>query len=177
MPARQAIPLPYKFIKMKKSIFLLAFFALTFLNNSYSQTGTSPLLQYYYGVKDALVAGDAKAAASQAGELLQAINGVDMKKLTPAQHTSFMSLQDKLAMDARHISEVTNISHQREHFASLSTNMFTLAKAMPLSDQPIYRDYCPMKKTYWLSNEAAIKNPYFGSTMLTCGSVTATLKQ
>ena len=100
-----------------------------------------------------------------------------MKKLTPVQHTRFMSVQDKLAMDARHISEVTNISHQREHFASLSTNMFALAKVLPLSDQPVYQEYCPMKKTYWLSSEAAIKNPYFGSTMLTCGTVTATLKQ
>jgi hypothetical protein len=33
-----------------------------------------------------------------------------------------------------------------------------------------------MKKASWLSSEAAIKNPYFGSAMLTCGKVTATLK-
>jgi hypothetical protein len=162
---------------MKKYGLLLAFCALTFVNTSYSQTGAPVLLHYYYGVKDALVAGDATTASAQAGNLLKAIDSVDMKKLTPAQHSGFMSLKDKLAMDARHISEVTVISHQREHFASLSSNMFLLARTVPLSDQPIYQDYCPMKKSYWLSSESAIRNPYFGSGMLTCGSVTATLKQ
>jgi len=33
-----------------------------------------------------------------------------------------------------------------------------------------------MKDAYWLSNETAIKNPYYGSRMLTCGSVKDTLK-
>jgi len=33
-----------------------------------------------------------------------------------------------------------------------------------------------MKKTYWLSNEAAIKNPYYGNAMLNCGNVTDTMK-
>jgi hypothetical protein len=33
-----------------------------------------------------------------------------------------------------------------------------------------------MKKMYWLSSEAAIKNPYYGKMMLTCGSVTETIK-
>jgi len=33
-----------------------------------------------------------------------------------------------------------------------------------------------MKKAYWLSSEAAIKNPYFGNAMLACGKITETLK-
>jgi len=166
---------------MKKIFFIAGFFSLAFLSDSFSQTTThlsplSPLLTHYYGVKDALVADDAKTAASRAGQLLTAINGVDMNALAPSVHTTFKSIKDKLAMDARHISEVTNISHQREHFAALSSNMATLAKAAPLSDQPVYEAYCPMKKAYWLSSETAIKNPYYGSAMLTCGKVTATLK-
>jgi hypothetical protein len=32
-----------------------------------------------------------------------------------------------------------------------------------------------MKKAYWLSGDAAIKNPYFGSSMLTCGKVSTTI--
>ncbi|RYF82932.1 MAG: DUF3347 domain-containing protein, partial [Chitinophagaceae bacterium] len=36
--------------------------------------------------------------------------------------------------------------------------------------------YCPMKKALWLSNEKAIKNPYYGSAMLTCGKVTETIE-
>jgi len=33
-----------------------------------------------------------------------------------------------------------------------------------------------MKKSSWLSNDTSIKNPYYGSSMLTCGKVTGTLK-
>jgi len=55
-------------------------------------------------------------------------------------------LQNKLSYDARHIAEVQKIDHQREHFASLSLNMYSLAKSVRLSNQPVYEDYCPMKK-------------------------------
>ena len=87
-----------------------------------------------------------------------------------------MKLQDKLAYDARHISESSDLNHQREHFTSLSTNMVSLAKQAHLAQQPIYEDYCPMKKTYWLSGDTAIQNPYYGTTMPDCGKITATLK-
>jgi len=138
-------------------------------------SGLSSILTAYYEIKDALVAGDAKAVASAAGGMLKAINGVDMTALAPKDHQAFMALQDKLAYDSRHISESSDINHQREHFTSLSANLFKLAKQARLSDQPIYEDYCPMKKAYWLSSDAAIKNPYFGSKMLTCGKVSTTL--
>jgi hypothetical protein len=54
--------------------------------------------------------------------------------------------------------------------------MIVLAKAVKLSSDPIYEAYCPMKKASWLSSEKVIKNPYYGSAMLTCGSVRDTLK-
>lgn len=136
----------------------------------------TPVLTDYYGVKDALVAGDPKAAATSAAAMLKAVGEVDMKALAEKDHMAFMQLKDKLSFDARHISESSDIAHQREHFATLSTNMAALAKQASLSTQPIYEEYCPMKKSYWLSSESAIKNPYFGSSMLTCGKVTATFK-
>jgi hypothetical protein len=193
------LPLTIQSIKMKKIFWL--FFTTTFafafsrpaplspvglsaspcastasLRSSLSASPLSALLSPYYGVKDALFAGDAKAAAQRSGELLAAINGVDIAALSSAEHTAFLSLKDKLAYDARHISEVTDIHHQREHFAALSANMSALAKAVPLSDQPVYEDYCPMKKAYWLSSSATIQNPYFGSAMPSCGKVAATIK-
>ncbi|RYF87461.1 MAG: DUF3347 domain-containing protein, partial [Chitinophagaceae bacterium] len=46
--------------------------------------------------------------------------------------------------------------------------------SLKLSSQPIYLQYCPMKKASWLSSEKQIRNPYYGSSMLTCGEVTET---
>ncbi|SHL10007.1 Protein of unknown function [Chitinophaga jiangningensis] len=140
------------------------------------ETPLSHLLTLYYNIKNALVSSDANTAASQAGEFVKAIKGIDMKALSATDMNAFMPLQEKLTFDAKHISETKEIGHQREHFQSFSNNFYTLAKAVKLSDKPVYQDYCPMKKAYWLSSEAAIKNPYFGNQMLTCGKVSDTIK-
>lgn len=155
-------------------LFFLAIFL--FVQANAKQPDQSPILNNYYQVKDALVAGDAAAAATAAGEMLQAITGFDMKSMTPAGHAAFMDLKDKLAYDARHISELKDINHQREHFTSLSANLIALTKKINLSRKPIYEDYCPMKKAYWLSAEVVIKNPYLGRAMPDCGKVAATIQ-
>ena len=125
----------------------------------------SNILTAYYGVKDALVAGDADAAGKNAGELSKAITAADKTTLT-----------DKLNTDAKAIAGNKDIETQRKHFQTLSTNMVALARSVKLSDKPIYQEYCPMKKAIWLSDKSAIKNPYYGDAMLTCGSVQTTLK-
>ncbi|MHA4812536.1 DUF3347 domain-containing protein [Flavitalea flava] len=167
---------------MKKILLAVTFITFGFTHQIFAQdkppsSPLSPILDSYYGVKDALTADNGTDAATRSGELLKTINGVDMKSLPAKDHAIFMSLQTKLAFDARHISESKDINHQREHFAALSTNMFALAKGAKLSATPIYKEYCPMKKASWLSKEEEIKNPYYGSSMLTCGKVTETVKQ
>jgi len=166
---------------MKKIFLLVALIATVFTQLLLAQdtklTALNPLLASYYGIKDALIKSNSADAATHAGEFLKAVNDVDMKSLPAADMTTFMALQEKLAFDARHMSESKDIDHQREHFANFSTNFFKLARAVKLTDKPIYYGYCPMKKSYWLSAEVAIKNPYYGSQMLTCGKVIETLNK
>jgi len=81
-----------------------------------------------------------------------------------------------LLKDANKIASGKDINQQRETFANFSNNMFIVAKAVKLSAEPVYQQYCPMKKAYWLSNETVIKNPYYGKQMLSCGNVSATIK-
>jgi len=116
-----------------------------------------------------LVSGNANTASMKAEEFVKTLNGVDPKIINEATH-------DALLKDAGHISESKDIKHQREHFVTFSTNMYALAKAVKLTTQPVYYAWCPMKKAYWLSSDKAIKNPYFGSAMLTCGKITETLQ-
>ena len=44
----------------------------------------------------------------------------------------------------------------------------------------VYYDHCPMyndgKGGDWISKESSIKNPFYGSQMLTCGKIVETLK-
>jgi hypothetical protein len=136
----------------------------------------SDLISLYYELKDALVADDASLASVRASALLQALNNIDAQKLSERERKIFGSLQPKLSYDARHISEVKAIEHQREHFAALSLNMSKLAKEARVSDHPVYKMYCPMKKSYWLSKESVIANPYYGKEMVTCGEISEVIK-
>ncbi len=159
---------------------MVAFLSTITIQYSFAQDNTKTtsliqLLNSYYGIKNALVSSDAKTASSKAGDLVKALNAVDIKALSETDMKTFMLLQDKLGFDAKHIAENNGIEEQREHFSSLSNNIYKLAKTVKLSAEPVYQQYCPMKKMYWLSSEASIKNPYYGKAMPTCGKVTDTL--
>ncbi len=151
---------------MNKLLLLFALIAITTSHKSSAQDTTkgSQLLSHYYALKDALVAGNATQAASHAEAFLNTAKGVDNK--APSE----------LVKDAGKISGTKDLKKQREHFADLSKNMTTLAKAVKLTDQPVYLAYCPMKKASWLTSEKVIKNPYYGSSMLTCGEITDTIQ-
>ena len=162
---------------MKKIFLVVALLATAWIKPVFAQNSqTQSLLDSYYDIKNALVNSDATTAAAKASQFSKILSSVDMKSMPKEEMTAFMGLQDKLEFDAKHISETKEISHQREHFANFSTNLFKLAKAVKLTKEPVYYDYCPMKKSYWLSDNAAIKNPYFGKQMLTCGAIKETLK-
>jgi len=126
------------------------------------------LLSSYLNIKNALVTGDATSAASNAGQFLRTANSIDFKIVSEANiHV--------LSKDAGKISAAKDLKKQREYFANLSLNMAIIAKSLKLSSEPVYLQYCPMKKASWLSAEKQIRNPYYGSSMLTCGEVTDTL--
>ncbi len=137
------------------------------------QVGT--ILVKYYGVKDGLVASDHEAASTHAGELVTALEAVDASKMPGPQKTEWEKLQALVRTDAVHINRNKDLVHQREHFAKLSNNMYTLVASFKANDAEAYWHYCPMKKASWLSNSKEVRNPYYGSKMLKCGSVKATL--
>ena len=140
------------------------------------QASLSKMLTNYYGVKNALIADDGKTANSQAGEFVKMLASVPMAKMNAEQHRILMDLFEKVKLDAQNISETKDVKNQRERFNDLSNNFFTMLKGLNANEQPVYQQYCPMAKGYWLSDNSAVKNPYYGKAMLTCGKVTETLK-
>jgi DNA-binding transcriptional regulator WhiA len=160
---------------MKKLFFLIALLTGVLVQNNFAQDSTqqhqlSQLLTHYYGVKDALVAGSSAAASASAEEFTKTANSIDYKLISEGNINALLK-------DATSISSSKDINKQRQYFANLSNNMVALAKTLKLGDKPIYQAYCPMKKANWLSNDKAIKNPYYGNAMLTCGSVVETINQ
>ena len=134
----------------------------------------------YFSLKDALVRTDGTVASAKAKDLQTAINAVKMEKLSMDVHTVWMKVLNGLKEDAEHISSSKDIAHQRDHFMSLSTNMYALIKVAKPTET-VYYQFCPMandgKGANWLSKESGVKNPYYGSQMLTCGKTVEKIKQ
>ena len=150
--------------------------------NDDDDANTNPLsivYKSYFDLKDALANDDGKTAQINAKNLLSEIGKVSNEKFTAEQNNIWMKFQKKLSFDVEHISSVDENEHQREHFVSLSKNMFEVMKVIK-NDKTVYYQKCPMandgKGAIWISEVKGIKNPYQGTQMLTCGSVKETLK-
>jgi len=134
----------------------------------------------YFALKDALVKTDGGTASAKATTMLTALGAVEMAKLKMDEHTIWMKVGKDMKTDAQHIKDNKDTEHQRKHFISLSKNMYELIKVSKPAET-IYYQYCPMandgKGANWLSKESAIKNPYYGSQMLSCGKTVETIKQ
>ena len=145
---------------MKKIYLIVVLIATSFTHNIFAQDSTNQvqihqLLSLYYDIKDALVAGNANTVALKAASFVTATTGVSSKLTSESNINS-------LAEYASKISQSKDLKKQRDYFSNFSADIIVLAKAVKLSDKPIYLAYCPMKKASWLTNEKAIKNPYYG---------------
>lgn len=137
------------------------------------------VFESYFDVKDALVKTNGNAASAEAKKLLAAINAVKMEKLSTKEHTIWMKVMQDLALHAENIANTKVALSQRDHFTTLSKNIYALIKVSK-TENPTYYQFCPMyndgKGAYWLSKENAVKNPYYGSQMLSCGKTVETIK-
>lgn len=134
----------------------------------------------YVELKDAFVASDAAKVKDEAKETDEALAKVDMKLLSGAAHNDWMNYLTPIQSSLKEIQGSTDIEAQRKAFSNLSDNLYKSVKAFGLGGKEAFYEYCPMafnnEGAYWLSEQAQIKNPYFGDKMLTCGEVKEKLK-
>lgn len=142
-----------------------------------SSNSTSGIIDAYLAVKDALVSDDQSAASAKSADLVSALRSYE---ISSSQANDPEELE-RLQMEAVRISESLSsgdIVAQRENFQMLSGIMKDMLKIAG-TDRTLYHQYCPMYKNntggMWLSASEEIKNPLFGSSMLTCGRVEETM--
>ena len=139
------------------------------------------LTEKYYAVKNALVASDVQKTAAAAKNILIALKSVDMTLLDAAAHDQWMMLLNPIKQSATGIESKTDVEAQRKDFQTLSDHLIEAVELFGINRDKAYRAYCPMafgdKGAYWLSEIEDIKNPYFGSAMLTCGENKAVYKK
>ena len=151
----------------------------THMNESIDLSPMEAIFENYFDLKDELVKSDAKSTSEKAKRLMTVINMVKMQELKSDVHTVWMKVMNDLKSDTDKIANATNIEKQRASFITLSENMYQLMKVSKI-ETPIYFQHCPMandgKGANWLSKENQVKNPYYGSKMMSCGKTIETIK-
>ncbi len=139
------------------------------------QKQVSEVFDSYVRLKEAFVSSDATKVTEEAENTQESLNKVDMKLVTGAAHSDWMSFLKAMQTSLTAIAASDDIEAQRTEFSNLSTALYKTIKAYGLGGKTAYYEFCPMafddKGAYWLSDESKIRNPYFGDKMLTCGTV------
>ncbi|OAB28082.1 Protein of unknown function [Flavobacterium fryxellicola] len=133
----------------------------------------------YFLLKDALVKTDGKSVSIIAKDVMTASSAVNMDELAMDVHMVWMKEMNGLIAGAKEIAATQDIKKQREFFIPFSKSMYELIKVAKY-ETPVYLQFCPManggKGANWLSKENAVKNPYYGSQMMTCGKTVETIQ-
>ena len=139
------------------------------------ETALQPVISVYFELKNTFVASDSIAAAEKSKQFQNALEAMETEQRKKIE--SYFSVMRK---SAKNIHENTSLAKQRTNFEAISAHLIALVENFETHDQKLYVQFCPManndKGAYWLSSEEAIRNPYFGDMMLTCGNVHKTLE-
>lgn len=134
-------------------------------NPEFKDEKTASAYQHYIHLKTSLVKSDANEAKSASSALNAA--------LLNAGNTEGADLAAK-------ITSTTDLAIQRSYFEALTEQVEATVKKSGLKSGKIFKQFCPMANNgdggYWLANESAIENPYYGDEMLACGEVKEEIK-
>ena len=140
--------------------------------NSYTQNSDAQrVLADYMVLKDALVETNMDEAAKAGNKLNNTLSEFDVSSYTVKQQKELKDIIADAKEHAEHIGK-SEMDHQREHFKTLSKDIMDMV-AITGTENTLYQQFCPMYDggSAWLSMNKDIKNPYYGSKMLTCGKV------
>jgi|TARA_B110000196_G_scaffold268245_1_gene242274 hypothetical protein len=140
-----------------------------------NQSSTSEIIDAYLQLKNALTEDNEEKAAEAGNAILTAFSNFNISQLTEDQHKEYVEIVENAKEQAEHIVK-SPIDHQREHFEVLSTDIKDLIALLGIeTGTTLYETFCSMYNNHtgamWLSETEEIKNPFYGSKMLTCGKV------
>jgi hypothetical protein len=152
--------------------------SMTDNSDAFKQSFTQ-LLNAYTNLKDALVASDTAKASAAALVLRATADSLKVNEIkgdsTGVIKETASSFASTISGSAQALAAEKELINKRKEFVNIADNIWSLTRTVRFSGQKLYWQYCPMafdnKGAYWISYERDIKNPYFGSEMLNCGTV------
>ena len=118
------------------------------------------VLDHYLKIQTELAKDSIKGLDEHAGAIAKAVKGDDMKMLSP-----------DVAKEAETLAQAKDLKAARQAFKPLSASLVKYLADNKAGKGTYHEAYCPMVKASWLQTEKAIKNPYMGKAMLSCGEL------
>lgn len=145
-----------------------------------ASVSTEAIINGYLKIKNALANDKSKEATTAANDFAKAVSATNSSKIDSKLVDKYKTITESAKKQAGLIA--TNdgkITQQRMYFAVLSKDIASLLATFG-TNKKLYQDYCPMydqgKSGYWISEIKEIRNPYYGSEMLTCGGMIKEIK-
>ena len=116
------------------------------------------IVQPYLKIQDALARDSVDGVRAHAGEIATAATALG----APAMKIDTAALQ---------LASAEEIADARDKFGRLSDAIVTYMDGLHLTPPEGVRvAFCPMKEKPWMQAGSTLANPYYGSSMATCGS-------
>lgn len=150
-------------------------------NSNAAKSWHNAVVEHYIQLKNNLVEDNSAKAADAGFKLSELFSKIDSSRFSQQQRLAIALIADYGKRHSENIGKYAGkISNQRNNFDLVSKDIGNLIKLYG-ANQELYHVYCPMYNNgngaIWYSETAEIKNPYYGSQMLTCGKVVETIKQ
>jgi len=105
--------------------------------------------------------------------------------MTLLKDKAYMAWMDELNIIKKNteaLSKAGTLDEARKAFEPLSASLIRVAHRFGTTGKvTLYRFHCPMafnsKGADWLQGKSDIENPWFGSSMFTCGSLVETISE
>ena len=118
------------------------------------------VLDHYLKIQGELAKDSIKGVDEHAAAIAKAVKGDDMKMLSP-----------DVAKQADALAQAKDLRAARAAFKPLSASLVKYLADNKAGVGTYHEAWCPMVKASWLQTGRAIKNPYMGKQMLSCGEL------
>jgi Cu(I)/Ag(I) efflux system membrane fusion protein len=116
--------------------------------------------EHYLAIQKELAKDSLKGVDNHAGAIAKAVKADEMKMLSP-----------QVATEANSLAAAKDLKRAREAFKPLSASLIKYLADNQAGSGVYHEAYCPMAKASWLQTEKEVRNPYYGKSMLDCGTL------
>jgi len=115
---------------------------------------------HYLAIQKELARDSIKGVDEHATAISKAVKADEMKMFSP-----------DVAKQAEALAKAKDLKAAREADKPLSASLIKYLADNKAGEGVYHEAYCPMAKASWLQTEKEVRNPYYGKSMLDCGTL------